>query len=52
MRVCNGCGSTAIEHDDLQKSIGHETLVEGVISFSQLIFLLIGHLIIQVIHHN
>ncbi len=25
MRVCNGCGSTAIEHDDLQKSIGHET---------------------------
>jgi nucleotidyltransferase/DNA polymerase involved in DNA repair len=25
MRVCHGCGSTAIEHDDLQKSIGHET---------------------------
>ena len=33
MRVCNGCGSTAIEHDDLQKSIGHETLVTQIISF-------------------
>lgn len=27
MRVCHGCGSTAIEHDDLQKSVGHETFV-------------------------
>jgi hypothetical protein len=31
MRVCHGCGSTTIEHDDLQKSIGHETSVPGEI---------------------
>jgi len=37
MRVCNGCGSTIIEHDDLQKSIGHETLEQKKIN---LIFLI------------
>ncbi len=34
MRVCHGCGSTAIEHDDLQKSIGHETLVKNTTKFA------------------
>lgn len=42
MRVCNGCGSTTIEHDDIQKSIGHEAL-DNISFFSVLLiyFLLI-----------
>jgi hypothetical protein len=41
MRVCNGYGSTIIEHDDLQKSIGHETLeIIHFLFFSFLIFYL------------
>ncbi|CAF1090496.1 unnamed protein product [Rotaria sordida] len=39
MRVCNGCGSTTIEHDDLQKSIGHETTFNGTSDSLQLISL-------------
>lgn len=37
MRVCNGCGSTAIEHDDIQKSVGHETTFNNTNDSSQLI---------------
>ena len=37
MRVCNGCGSTAIEHDDIQKSVGHETTFNSTNDSSQLI---------------
>ncbi len=39
MRVCNGCGSTTIEHDDIQKSIGHETTFNSTSDSSQLISL-------------
>ena len=39
MRVCNGCGSTAIEHDDIQKSIGHETTFNSTSDSLQLISL-------------
>ncbi|CAF4593524.1 unnamed protein product [Rotaria socialis] len=39
MRVSNGCGSTTIEHDDLQKSVGHETTFNSVRDSSQLISL-------------
>ncbi|CAF3683180.1 unnamed protein product [Rotaria sp. Silwood1] len=39
MRVCNGYGSTIIEHDDLQKSIGHETTFNGTNDSLQLISL-------------
>ncbi|CAF1032395.1 unnamed protein product [Adineta steineri] len=37
MRVCNGYGSTTIEHDDIQKSIGHETTFTSTNDSSQLI---------------
>ena len=39
MRVCNGCGSTTIEHDDIQKSIGHEMTFNSTNDSSQLIAL-------------
>jgi hypothetical protein len=54
MRVCNGCGSTVIEHFDLQKSIGHETLEKNknFIFFYFILFLFIEHLIIQMIQYN
>lgn len=39
MRVCHGCGSTTIEHDDLQKSIGHETLVNQISFFYLILFI-------------
>lgn len=54
MRVCHGCGSTAIEHDDLQKSIGHETFVpeNSLIQFRELLFVLLGHSIVPMIHRN
>ncbi|CAF1653717.1 unnamed protein product [Rotaria magnacalcarata] len=39
MRVSNGCGSTTIEHDDLKKSVGHETTFNSTSDSSQLISL-------------